>query len=629
MATDSIITPQEKTGLKDEWTQIQSDYATIASQASIVAGIGYADLTAAYNALAAYINTATAMFSDMNANTSINRSAFTTVFTNYYTERTKLVTQISQAQIDALNIGGQNYLKNSGYFQDLSGWQLSAENGEGALTLYTGDATHGPLLRVTKTGNTGGWHFGTGMESAGGNICLPQGKFISGIEYTLAFYVYCSSTVVFNVHILNGDGTNNVSGTFPFPANSQWQRVQFTFTANSLSSASSRIYIAVNPDSANKTFVQAFFTKFVLCEGNKAPEWKTSEYDLQYAIQANKDLLTAINENFTQIVGGLILSTFLKLGAQNQSGEWIESAGMKAMYSDASEIAAYFGGTYEQALAGNAPLIIKHNGELTANKVTVRGTIFAETGEFSGELKSPSGKIGGFTIGSDRIGVDASSSGTSGNTGFALYSDFLKFSDSYTWASIGTNVLPLSVAATGVGRFTNEKPTGYGTNYGLLITVKNAMNNMAIKATGDIASDGFVKDYGFTAVTPEANEIYIPHETITKPNMFKILAKFTNSNSGMAFPARSSVASKLAITASDPFAVKMIIICSAASTQLGFIRGRNTDISGMGTTQHAQRLNNDGGVETGKLNMSAGDISEFMLVWDGSNYYAYHLNHRS
>jgi hypothetical protein len=392
MATDSIITPQEKIGLKSEWTQIQLDYAAIISQAN-VAGIGYADLTTAYSALSTYINTTTAMFSNMNANTSITRSAFTTVFGNYYTERTKLVTRISQAQIDALNIGGQNYLKNSGYFQNLNGWLLSTENGEDALTLYTSNTTHGPLLRITKIRNTGWWYFGTGTESNGGNICFPQGKFIGGTVYTIAFYVYCSSTVMFDIHILNQDGTNNVSGTYTFTGKTQWQRVKFTFTANSLSSALSRIYISVNSGSTNKTFSYAYFTKFVLCEGNKAPEWKTSEYDLQYAIRANKDLLTAINNNFTQIVGGLILSTFLKLGAQNQSGEWVESAGLKAMYSAITEIAAYFGSTYEQALAGNAPLAIYHNGKIIANNAIINGTVNATDGEFNGKISLANGKI--------------------------------------------------------------------------------------------------------------------------------------------------------------------------------------------------------------------------------------------
>ena len=41
------------------------------------------------------------------------------------------------------------------------------------------------------------------------------------------------------------------------------------------------------------------------------------------------------------------------------------------------------------------------------------------------------------------------------------------------------------------------------------------------------------------------------------------------------------------------------------------------------------RMNNNAGNETGKWNMAAGDIREFLLVWDGSSgYYAYLLNIR-
>ena len=392
MSNDGIITPQEKISLKDEWAQIQSDYATITAQANLL-GIGYATLTTAYNALNTYLNTTISVFNNMSANTTINHAVFTNFFTTYYNERTKLITQISQAQIDNTNIGGQNYIKNSGYFKDLSGWVINTQNNEGALSLYTGNQTHGPVLRVAKTGNTGWWVFGTGMQSTGGNICLPQNQFMQGIVYTVSFYVLCSSAVDFSLSIRNMDGTNGVSDNYKFSANSQWKKVKFTFTANSLSSASSVLYITVDGSSAIKTFSYAYFTKFVICEGNKAPEWKISEYDFQNAIQANKDLLTAINNNFTQIIGGLILSTFLKLGAKNQDGNWVESAGLKAMYSAITEVAAYFGSTYEQAIVGKAPLAIYHNGKIVANNAEIKGTVNATDGEFNGKVSLANGKI--------------------------------------------------------------------------------------------------------------------------------------------------------------------------------------------------------------------------------------------
>lgn len=49
----------------------------------------------------------------------------------------------------------------------------------------------------------------------------------------------------------------------------------------------------------------------------------------------------------------------------------------------------------------------------------------------------------------------------------------------------------------------------------------------------------------------------------------------------------------------------------------------------MNTNQYPYLLNNNGGQETGKLGMARGDVAEFLLVYDGSNYYAYTLNYRS
>lgn len=108
------------------------------------------------------------------------------------------------------------------------------------------------------------------------------------------------------------------------------------------------------------------------------------------------------------------------------------------------------------------------------------------------------------------------------------------------------------------------------------------------------------------------------------------LAHFKNSGGGIGFPTRDNVTDFLAITKGSTFAVPFIVIGAADSTQTGFIRGRNTDYNGtMNTNQYAYRLNNNGGTETGKMNLSKGDIAEFMLVYDGTNYYAYLLNNRT
>lgn len=324
------------------------------------------------------------------------------------------------------------------------------------------------------------------------------------------------------------------------------------------------------------------------------------------------DWVIAVNydNTVTTINGGIVTSGTVQLAGSDASIK----AGITGEGTADTSVRVWAGASKENR--ATAPFRVLQDGSFVATKATIEGNINAI-----------SGSIGGFDIGSGRIGATASGTGTSGQ-GLSLYNDFIKFADSYRWASIGTNVLPASAGVVGVGRFSNETYNSYGTNYGILISVKNALNNLALAVTGDVVVNGAINSYPYTQITPAVNTIHIPGE-LTTPTMFNIIAKFTNRNSGIGFPTRGSIASKLNISSSTPFAVKMIIICSADSTQTGYIRGRNTETSGMSTTQYAQRINNNGGVETGKLNMAAGDIGEFMLVWDGSNYRAYWLNHRN
>ena len=377
LATDSIITPAEKVQLKDEMANIKVDYSTVKARAQL-AGVDATAFDAAYSTLLVYTNT---ILASMTTNTSVDKTTYNTNFNAYYTERTKLLDAVSKGYVDGIEMGGGNYIGNGAFFPNSNGWSLSvnASAGQtGALSVYA-DTIMGNVLRVIKPNALSWWYFGTGMKSAGGNILLPQNKFANGVTYTVAFWVKASTATKLSVGIMDGNGTNAVAPLKEFSASTQWQRVSYTFKANSLSSASSRLYIT-----SSNTFSYAMFTKFVLVEGNKAPEWNESTQEIEAQITANKDLLKAISDNYTQIEGGLILSTFFKLGALQQSGQWVESAGLKAMYSSRNEIAAYFGGTYAEALAGTKAgmTIIYHNGKLKAKDAEITGVINATSGSF-------------------------------------------------------------------------------------------------------------------------------------------------------------------------------------------------------------------------------------------------------
>lgn len=256
------------------------------------------------------------------------------------------------------------------------------------------------------------------------------------------------------------------------------------------------------------------------------------------------------------------------------------------------------------------------------------GTFEARNGKFTGEIQTTKGTIGGFQIASGRIGVSSNSGDTGGNHGLTITQNFIKCSDVHCWASIGTNVLPTSSGIVGVGRFTNSYPKSYGVNFGLLIKVSGAPQNIGISSSGAIVCDSYIADYGISKITPNTNNCYVPGET-TKPTLFRILVRFINNNAGIGLPRRDTVCRQLGISNSTPFAVKMTIICDKLSTMVGYVCGRNSFVSGnsMNNNNYPYILNQNADYVTNKWNMGKGDMREFMLVWDGSyNYYAYLLN---
>lgn len=394
MASDSIITPAEKIALKQEMENIKVDYSTVRAKATLV-GYSTDSFDAAYSTLLAYTNN---ILANMSVNTTVNKTVYTQNFTAYYTERTNLLNGVTSRYtdnaIDGITVGGTNYIKNSAFMNDATGWaiSLSATGKTSTLSIYA-DTAMGNVLRIATLNAAGAtstfnwWYFGTGMQSVGGNITLPDNKLKNGVTYTVAFWVKASSSRTLRLGFMDGTASNIVAPLKDFGVSTQWKRVSYTFTANSLSSSSTRLYITAS-EANIPTYL--YFTKFVLVEGNKAPEWQPNNAEQMAAVQANTDLLKAIRDNYTQIEGGLILSTFLKLGALQKSGQWQESAGFKAMLENKDEIAAYFGGTYAEALAGTKAgmTVIYHNGKLKAQNAEITGIIHALGGEFDGYIRT-------------------------------------------------------------------------------------------------------------------------------------------------------------------------------------------------------------------------------------------------
>lgn len=344
--------------------------------------------------------------------------------------------------------------------------------------------------------------------------------------------------------------------------------------------------------------------------GYNANDWAEATFYDNTQVTIDKGIITAgtvqlANGNSQSIVAGIT-------GGENEAANETEARKVR-IWAGASKANRF-----------TAPFRVLQDGSFVAAKGTITGTINAN-----------SGSIGGFEIGSGRIGTAASGTDETGS-GMSLFGDFIKFADAHCWASIGTNVLPASIAMVGLGRFDNSTPNRWGTNYGLLVKVTGALTNLAIVAKGGIITDSYMESYGFLKITPAINTCHIPGD-MSKPTIFRVLAKFTNSNSGIGLPTRGSIATVLGLGTNTAFAVRFVMVVDRSSTKTGYITGRNTFVknsnggNAMDSSQYPYRRNTNGGYESGKANMAAGGICEYLLVYDGNGgeYNAYCLNFRT
>ena len=364
---DTNLTAKMKETTKSNLNRVMADYTHLTSLAKNNSVPIPTDYTNSYNILTTYVGN---LLSDMSSTTKVDTAYYNKVFTNYENNRNSLAS--------TLRTKGVN-----------TSLYLTATKLTGDCELYM-DSTMGSVLRMSKSNTTMLSFLITGFSKYNGNIMLPNNKFRAGVKYTLAFWVRANKELELNVGFMESAGQKPVAKYVPFHAGTSWKRIVYTFTANEQQVDDTRLYIR---GEETTTYEWLMFTKFVLVEGNKAPEWTGSSQEFLAQVQANKDTLKAITDNYTEINGGLILSTFLKLGAILKNGNWTESAGLKAMLDNANEIAAYFGGTYAEALAGNkdAMTVIYHNGKLKALDAEIKGKIIATSGEFTGTLNGVEG----------------------------------------------------------------------------------------------------------------------------------------------------------------------------------------------------------------------------------------------
>ena len=112
MASDSVISKEEKAVLRDTWAQVQKEYATYQSQAGTY-GVDITGLTNAYNSLSSYL-TGTVKIND-NTDTSLSvsqKSDYNTRWANWNSETTEFANAVAEKvaddAVDGVQIGGRN-----------------------------------------------------------------------------------------------------------------------------------------------------------------------------------------------------------------------------------------------------------------------------------------------------------------------------------------------------------------------------------------------------------------------------------------------------------------------------------------------------------------------------------------
>lgn len=273
MSSDGTLSKEEKPAVRQQWSQIQKEYAKYQTDATSF-GVSITALNGAYDALAAYLSSI-GLTSDTD--TTIVPDTFNQKFADYYAEVSRFSNLVAQKQadeaVDNLQVGARNYIAK----QFIREWNSAKEGVTDVVT--------------------------SGADADGAYLCVNWGKLIqAGLVATNASLVstvpdcfggqikYKPNTpYVFKARIKQGaeitfriayeDGTKEVLSAPPAGTEGVYEVVH-TIDA---SRVVQKIYMYINKG------VSMYLYDIQLTEGNKAPTgYITAEEDVQAQIEQVK-----------------------------------------------------------------------------------------------------------------------------------------------------------------------------------------------------------------------------------------------------------------------------------------------------------------------------------------------------
>lgn len=273
MSSDGTLSKEEKPAVRQQWSQIQKEYAKYQTDATSF-GVSITALKGAYDALAAYLSSI-GLTSDTD--TTIVPDTFNQKFADYYAEVSRFSNLVAQKQadeaVDNLQVGARNYIAR----QFLYAWNSAKEGVSDVVT--TGTDADGAYLYVnwSKLIQAGLAATNASQVSTVPDCFDGQIKYKPNTPYVFKARIKQGAEITFR--IAYEDGTKEVLSAPPAGTEGVYEVVH-TIDA---SRVVQKIYMYVGKG------VSMYLYDIQLTEGNKAPTgYITAEEDVQAQIEQVK-----------------------------------------------------------------------------------------------------------------------------------------------------------------------------------------------------------------------------------------------------------------------------------------------------------------------------------------------------
>lgn len=225
----------------------------------------------------------------------VNKEEFRNKWLDYYNAVNALAQATAQKlkdNVDNLNIGGRNLLRNTGDFKDLTYWWLGKSANQQGLVEIVDDSVRGKVLHATKPNHdASGWWVLLNSYY----LYRPE-KFTVDKEYTLSLDIKTSVAMTVTINFRDSNGQNlviasNLTQSISTP--NTWNRYTFTFKATATGNQP-QLYITIG-----SAIGELWLDNVKLEEGNKPTDWTPAPEDIDETLSNLDQRIYQVEQQIT------------------------------------------------------------------------------------------------------------------------------------------------------------------------------------------------------------------------------------------------------------------------------------------------------------------------------------------